>query len=235
MSDYYEAAYYDPDPYCGQEYCTQEYYIPEYCDQATSTEEYWNQSYCDEGNYSQECCDQEACETQHLENCDEGKYVQEARGQEVCNQETYDQEDYVQDDGDQGYSDLSSTCAQDLIDEENIFDGPAVLTKECEPTLESKTQVYAVIHEFHGFYTESEYRVEGMYSSLEKANAAARRLFKKECRDYLSNLYEVQSPPGIGNRAEWSIDASGAIQFETFDEGIKGFRHVIYVTKRRLN
>lgn len=241
MSDYYEEAYYHSVfyPYCGQGDCAQEYYIPEYCDQEIATQQYWDQSYGKEA-YLQEGCDQEARDTHRQEYCVGQTCNPETHGQEHNDQETYNQkdyvrEDYIQRDCDQGCCDFDHERSQHLLDKENVADESCVLTEECHTKLHSKTRGYAVIHGIHGLYPPSERSVEGMYTSLEKANSAARELFMKHYGHYLDDRHKVKTFSACGNRAEWRERANGEIEFRTFSEGGDGWRTLIYVAVRTLN
>lgn len=188
----YDGDFYYDQVYCGGGYFNHENYIRGYC-----TEEDHEWEYC-----YHPACDQETYETYHQEYCDEEEY----------DQEDYIQEEYVQEHSDEEDCDLDHECTQDLIDEENILDKPCESTKESKPPREPQTHVYAVIYELHGLYSESEHNVQGMYSSPEKANAAARRCFRKNCPDYVPDLRKVKSFSVMGSGAEWMKNADGEIE-----------------------
>lgn len=237
MSAYYgdadcEGDFYYDRVYCGGEYFNHENYIREYC---TDDQEYCDQPYWDQGHHEQDYCGQETCEAYRQEHCDEVNYDQGEYHPEPCRQETYEQEEHIQEDFEHEHRDPDYECLTDFIEEEDLLDEPCTSSKDRKPAPKPQTYIYAVIYELHGLYAESEHKVQGMYSSLEKANATARRCFKKNCPDYVSDLRKVRSFSAMGSGAEWMTDANGAIEIRTFSEGGDGWRTVIRVTDRTLN
>lgn len=103
------------------------------------------------------------------------------------------------------------------------------------------TWVYVLHHDIDELGTEdgSQLFVEGIFSTLAKANAKAMELFKQHYADFfdqkkdMSNFYESGTRRGDGlNTVEWSIQYDGGVMLEAQDA--EGPKFTVFVESREV-
>lgn len=103
------------------------------------------------------------------------------------------------------------------------------------------TWVYVLHHDIDELGTEdgSQLFVEGIFSTLAKANAKALELFKQHYADFfdqkkdMSNFYESGTRRGDGlNTVEWTIQYDGGVMLEAQDA--EGPKFTVFVESREV-
>lgn len=103
------------------------------------------------------------------------------------------------------------------------------------------TWVYVLHHDIDELGTEdgSQLFVEGIFSTLEKANSAALKLFKEHYANFfdqkkdMSNFYETGSRPNhASNTVEWTIQGDGGVMLEAQDS--EGPKFTVFVESREV-
>lgn len=103
------------------------------------------------------------------------------------------------------------------------------------------TWVYVLQHDIDDLGTQdgSQLFVEGIFSTLEKANEAALQLFKEHYANFfdqkkdMSNFYEAESRQHHGyNTVEWTIQHDGGVKLEAQDA--EGPKFTVFVESREV-